>query len=234
MRVGGALVAGNRLDRCRSVRAATGDADRGARRRGAWLARRSSASSRGPAAALVVVTPRERIDADAVVNAAGLFADEVSAMAGGDPFVDLSLPRRIRRTRAARARVWCDGLVYPVPHHSGHGLGVHLTRTLGGAVWVGPTIRYQDDKADYEGGRLPLEAFLEPTRALLPDDHDGRFAPGGVGIRAKLHPPSAHVRGFPDSARLARARADSRRRHRLAGPDGQPRDRRVRRGHHRN
>ena len=140
----------------------------------------------------------ETIAAERVVNAAGLEADTIAALAGID--VD-----------AAGYRLhWCKGsyfsaaprcarlvsrLVYPIPGKDS--LGVHAVVDLGGRLRFGPDVEYLPERRpDYRVDPARLAAFGAAARRILPDVRDEDLEPDISGIRPKLQSPGGPFRDF--------------------------------------
>jgi glycerol-3-phosphate dehydrogenase len=133
----------------------------------------------------------ETIEARCVINAAGLFADEVAAMLGNHSWKIYPVRGEYCEVRGPRASLIRD-LVYPLPHSDGLSLGVHFTKTLWGTFLLGPTATYVDTKDDYEKNRLPIAAFAESAKTLLPEIEESDLQLGYSGLRPKLVPPTGH------------------------------------------
>jgi L-2-hydroxyglutarate oxidase LhgO len=136
-------------------------------------------------------TEGEEFSSRVIINAAGLYADEVARLFG-------YCEHRIYPCRGEYAEVVKSRsdivrhLVYPLPPASGHGTGVHFTKSLAGRVLVGPNARYVERKDDYEHDRAPIESFYESASRIIPSLRLEDLRPSYSGLRARLLPEEDH------------------------------------------
>lgn len=139
----------------------------------------------------------EAVTAERVVNAAGLQADAVAALAGID--VDAAGYRQhyckgsYFSVAPARAHL-VTRLVYPVPAR--YSLGVHAVLGLDGRLRFGPDAEYVGRGADYRVDETKVRAFAEAARRLVPAITEADLAPDTSGIRPKLQGPGEGFRDF--------------------------------------
>jgi L-2-hydroxyglutarate oxidase LhgO len=131
-----------------------------------------------------------------VVNAAGLYADRVAALAGVDTAargwtLHLVKGNYFAVSGAHHGRV--ARLIYPVPPAHGASLGVHVCLDLGGQMKLGPDVEHldrdpRDAGFDWRVDPERRHAFWEGAHRFLPWLAPEDLEPALSGLRPKLAP----------------------------------------------
>ncbi|MCA9601729.1 MAG: NAD(P)/FAD-dependent oxidoreductase [Myxococcales bacterium] len=155
--------------------------------------------------------PPERVTAGVIVNAAGLEAPTVAAESGIDLERHGWVPRLVKGsyfTVSPRVPLPNVPLVYPLPSGDG-GLGIHLTRTLGGEWLAGPDVEPVETH-DFDVHATRGARFATSVARYAPAIRPEHLSPAYAGIRPKLGTTGFHdfvltrgdAHGAPDSVHL--------------------------------
>jgi L-2-hydroxyglutarate oxidase LhgO len=131
-----------------------------------------------------------------VINAGGLWADKVAAIAGinDDEYKIKFCKGDYFRVNSRKARM-VRHLIYPVPTRDHVGLGTHATLDLAGEMRLGPDTSYVDE-IDYSVDPSKQKIFYESVKPFLPFIEIEDLMPDTAGMRPKLQGPGEKVRDF--------------------------------------
>ncbi len=141
--------------------------------------------------AYVLQTRGDEFEAGCLINAAGLYADDIARMA--DAHDDPATYRyRIEPWRGeyyeiiGARRESVKRLLYPVVAHHSPGKGIHFSPRPDGSLFLGPNARSVPAKNYYNQDKTPVEVFLREAQKFCPEltVNDLRWA--YAGIRPKL------------------------------------------------
>ncbi|MGH8355657.1 MAG: NAD(P)/FAD-dependent oxidoreductase [Pseudomonas sp.] len=127
-----------------------------------------------------------RLRAQRVVNAGGLFAQQLARHTEG------LAARHIPRLHLCQGRYFgysgrspFSHLIYPLPEANSAGLGIHATLDLAGQLRFGPDVHYLDE-LDYGVDERLRAPFAQAIARYFPALEPTRLTPGYSGIRPKL------------------------------------------------
>jgi L-2-hydroxyglutarate oxidase LhgO len=148
----------------------------------------------------------ETLTSERVVNAAGLEADRVAALAGIDVVAagyQLHWWKGSYFAVSGRKSGIVSRLVYPVPDRVS--LGVHALLGLEGRLRFGPDAEHLPDRRlDYTVAESKRAPFAAAVRRLIPQLKPDDLTPDIAGIRAKLQGPGEGFRDFVVAEESAR------------------------------
>lgn len=125
-----------------------------------------------------------QLRAQRVVNAGGLFAQQLAAQTAGLSEVP---PLHLCQGRyfGYSGRSPFQHLIYPMPEANTAGLGVHATLDLAGQLRFGPDVHYLEH-LDYRVDEQLRAPFATAIQRYFPGLDPARLQPGYSGVRPKL------------------------------------------------
>lgn len=147
--------------------------------------------------AYIVTTDRQTIRAACLINAAGLHADDVAALA---------LRRNAYAIQPLRGEYYelvtpgknrlVGRLVYPALPPQATGKGIHFSPRPNGRLFVGPNEVAIQDKTDYASRKTPPGVFVEALQKFVPALEEGDLRWAYAGIRPRVIAEDGHKSDF--------------------------------------
>ncbi|MEO8338149.1 MAG: NAD(P)/FAD-dependent oxidoreductase [Nitrospirota bacterium] len=131
----------------------------------------------------LVTTDRQRIRAACLINAAGLYADDIAALAlRYEKYTIRPVRGEYYELGTPEKKALIGRLVYPAfpPHATGK--GIHFSPRPNGQLFVGPNEVVIQDKADYTSRKTPPGLFVETLKKFVPvlEERDLEWAYSGI------------------------------------------------------
>jgi L-2-hydroxyglutarate oxidase LhgO len=131
----------------------------------------------------IVITDRQRVRATCLINAAGLYSDDIAALALHHKKYNICPVRgEYYELVTPEKRKLIGRLVYPAlpPHATGK--GIHFSPRPNGQLFVGPNEMAIQDKTDYTSRKTPPGLFVEALQKFVPtlEERDLEWAYSGI------------------------------------------------------
>jgi L-2-hydroxyglutarate oxidase LhgO len=149
------------------------------------------------ATAYVVTTDRQKIRAACLINAAGLYADDIAALALGYKKYSICPVRgEYYEVVTPDKKRLIGRLVYPALPPQATGKGIHFSPRPNGQLFVGPNEVAIQDKMDYTSRKTPPRMFVEALQKFVPTFEEGDLQWAYSGIRPCVMTGNGHKSDF--------------------------------------